>query len=214
MLKHSSASIFPLVRDTVSEILDTLDLCRHDSKRLSSFLPVLLAIVKSTKEWFKLGQNCRKIPVRNDYVGDRSVQSDIKEFILEFHKNVKTATNLTENDEKDGNDEVNKKTENIQEDQFTNEESEAKTPAEIKVIEQVLKRCCHLVVNPSPKVRLVVMEIVVEGMESLSDEENTLLPLVHQLWSPLLSRFTDPELQVCRLIVSCNIKNIILEVPC
>nr|CAB3267350.1 TELO2-interacting protein 1 homolog [Phallusia mammillata] len=192
MLQHSDNTIFPLIRDTISEILDTLDLCHSYNQHLSSFLPVLLTIVQSTTKWFDLKKNYKGLQddVNKDNSSCKS-ENYLKEFVLNFHKNSEIASDtLGETEDTDDETPITENDKNLETD------AEPKVEAHIKMIEQVLKRCCHLMANKSPKVRLVVMEIVVEGLKALSGEENILLPLVHQLWSPLLARFTDPELQI------------------
>ena len=52
---------------------------------------------------------------------------------------------------------------------------------------QVLERCVHFMGHADARVRLLVMDIVKTAVLSLK-HENTLLPLVHLLWQPLVGR--------------------------
>lgn len=41
--------------------------------------------------------------------------------------------------------------------------------------------------------KLLVLEILKDGLEIVRDWEDTLLPLVHKIWSPLIDRFKEKD---------------------
>lgn len=64
------------------------------------------------------------------------------------------------------------------------------------MIEDVLKRCLHFLPSKDIKQSLIAMLTLEEGLPILIKWENQLLPIVHQLWHPLVDRFQDQNILV------------------
>ena len=216
MLAHCDLNIFPLVRDTVDEILFTMDSHRLESRYLFSFLPVLLTTVKAINVWFteKTTDSASNQTVNEhaDNFSQISLDDDdastIAKELNDFHANFRMANMETSLEESTDDSKVKQLPDDNYPERLDDEFGEEKDcPAHIKVVEQVVRRCAHLLANENPKVRLIVMNVIDEAILCLSNENNVLLPLVHKLWGPLTTRCTDSELQVVaeafRLI--CNL---------
>lgn len=57
----------------------------------------------------------------------------------------------------------------------------------------VLKRALHFLPSKDKRCKLLALEILRNGLEVIKDWEDELLPIVHQIWSPLVDRFTESE---------------------
>jgi hypothetical protein len=64
------------------------------------------------------------------------------------------------------------------------------------VVTRVLDRCSHLLGSPQPRVRLLVLDIIVASVAALERHEDHLLPAINGVWPPLTARFDDVELVV------------------
>ena len=217
MLTHSDVAVFPLIRDTVDEILFTLDLHRLESRFLLSFLPVLIAAVKAINSWFS--DQLYGVSNQADTQIDSKavVDSDsIVSHLVGLHNNFKVAAMCSENCNFEDDSNLSKgeafspfhqdnESENYEKDIYDDEKRE--TPGHVKVVENILHRSFNLLANEDPKVRLMVMDIIDQGMFCLRKEKDVLLPLVHKLWSPLAVRCMDVELQIAAkaFTIICNI---------
>lgn len=87
----------------------------------------------------------------------------------------------------------NKKT-----DQQTNDSSDEnvektkkkKKSTDIELTEKILYSCVNLISSNCDETKILALKTAAYGLKVLRDDEDTLLPLVHQLWSPLLHRLT------------------------
>ncbi|KER32714.1 hypothetical protein T265_01204 [Opisthorchis viverrini] len=64
-------------------------------------------------------------------------------------------------------------------------------PDHLHIVEEVMLRCVHLLAQAQPKLRMLSMDVLVEGYITLADETELLLPLVHKAWASLMARFKD-----------------------
>lgn len=77
------------------------------------------------------------------------------------------------------------------------EEEDSKTlPTHIQMVEDVLKCCLHFLPSKDTKQSFIAMLTLEEGLLILMEWENQLLPIVHQLWHPLVDRFKDQNVLV------------------
>ncbi len=67
---------------------------------------------------------------------------------------------------------------------------------ELKVIERMLEKCQHFTAVSGVENRITVLEMISSAIISLDCDQNTLLPLVHQIWEPLSYRFMDEDQRV------------------
>ncbi|KAF5286843.1 hypothetical protein FQA39_LY00376 [Lamprigera yunnana] len=73
-------------------------------------------------------------------------------------------------------------------------------PHHVKLISLVLQRALNFLPFKDKTRKLLVLDILIDGLPFLSEWEDELLPVVHQIWSPLVERFkeTDDSLIVSR----------------
>lgn len=57
----------------------------------------------------------------------------------------------------------------------------------------ITNRCLHFLPSKDVPITLLAIETLQESLLVLNDWEDELLPIVHQLWHPLVHRFRDPS---------------------
>lgn len=66
-------------------------------------------------------------------------------------------------------------------------------PTHINITVAILKRSLHFLPSRNKHRKLLTLEILRDGLEIIRDWEDELLPVVHQIWSPLVARFKEYE---------------------
>ncbi|XP_063909733.1 TELO2-interacting protein 1 homolog isoform X2 [Zophobas morio] len=66
-------------------------------------------------------------------------------------------------------------------------------PTHIKLTVAILSRTLHYLPSKNQTRKLLVLEILKNGLPVLKEWEDELLPIVHQIWSPLVDRFKEGE---------------------
>lgn len=64
-------------------------------------------------------------------------------------------------------------------------------PEHIKLTVLILQRTLHFLPSKSKETKILSLEILRNGLEVIKDWEDELLPIVHQIWSPLVNRFKE-----------------------
>jgi hypothetical protein len=70
-------------------------------------------------------------------------------------------------------------------------DGEKKLPLFVEMTVSVLKRCIHFLPGKKREQKLLVLAILQEGLLILEKWENELLPIVHEIWSPFVNRFSE-----------------------
>ncbi|XP_077867574.1 TELO2-interacting protein 1 homolog [Saccoglossus kowalevskii] len=195
MLQYGNADVLPLTQDIIDEILDSLDL--HYDEKSSLFLKVLHTLVCAVRRWFP----CQQVDQLKENVEDKKESfTSVASFFLEYQKQKKTARGEVsdEEDNDDGSHDNNdggcpEKDETVDEDDFSKPDVKPEQPLHIRVVLQVLQKCVHFLSDNNPRIRLLVLEIVKNSVLALQNHQDDLLPLVHQIWPPMIQRFVDNE---------------------
>ncbi|XP_039765994.1 TELO2-interacting protein 1 homolog [Ornithorhynchus anatinus] len=72
-------------------------------------------------------------------------------------------------------------------------DGETPLPPQIRIAEDVMERCVHLLSDPDLPVRLKVLDVLRNCVVVLRCHDRLLLPLVHRAWPPLVRRLTDDD---------------------
>lgn len=62
---------------------------------------------------------------------------------------------------------------------------------DIVLTEKIMKHCVNLISSNDQGTRILGLRSAARGFEILADDENTLLPIVHKCWDPLVRRLAD-----------------------
>lgn len=79
------------------------------------------------------------------------------------------------------------------------DEKQVKAPYFVNMVKDIMKRCLHFLPSQEFTESSLSMSILKEGAMILKDWENELLPIVHELWHPLVDRFQNPNPLVINL---------------
>uniref|UniRef100_A0A8C8S5J8 TELO2-interacting protein 1 homolog n=1 Tax=Pelusios castaneus TaxID=367368 RepID=A0A8C8S5J8_9SAUR len=210
MLRHSDATLLPLVEDVIQDVLSTLDQFYDD--RVSTFLGVLSTLVAALVQWFVVvkgnkhpqEQNAEQPTSTSPHAPQRQgegsvttpMEQDLQQFLLDYSKEKQIAEgNLPALEEEEEvhpsppEPELNS----------TGAAGETPLPAHAQIAKEVLERCIHLLSDKSLRVRLKVLDVLELCVTVLRVHENHLLPMAHRAWPALVTRLiNDDPLAVLR----------------
>ncbi|XP_064596602.1 TELO2-interacting protein 1 homolog [Liolophura sinensis] len=181
-LQHSSPELLPLLQDTIQEVLSSLD--QFYGEKAVMFMKVLHSLVLAVEKWYppsKAGN-----PKLLTTQGEITSVEDVVRFFEEYHKNRLISEGNVDEDE-------NEDEEPAYEDQMEDEDTPSEPPQHVKTVKEVLLRSRHLLSSHNPRLRLLVLDTIATAATALTDYQNVLLPLVHQVWPPFVERFSDEE---------------------
>ncbi|NXA56208.1 TTI1 protein, partial [Nothocercus julius] len=204
MLRHSDASLLPLVEDVIQDVLSTLD--QSYDNQASTFLRVLYSLMAALVQWFgtacseegQQGQaaerRCRAVrQAQQPPVTSR----EVKQFFLDYVRQKQIAEgNLPDSDD-DEADLVHPPAETEPHD--SEAEGETRLPSHAQLAKDILERCIHLLSDGNLRVRLQVLDVLELCVTVLHPHENHLLPMAHRVWPALVTRLiSDDPLAVLR----------------
>ncbi|KAL3861032.1 hypothetical protein ACJMK2_007123 [Sinanodonta woodiana] len=208
MLQYCTSDVLPLVEDTVMEILSVLDDYHAESAAL--FMGVLNELAKAVYRWFPPTKKQKKEPVKramesshpnnstlvpqtDDEQRDTVPAEEIAKFFMEHHRQKRQAEGeISEEDLQNFEPQLNQEPD-PEEDGISDVAKESELPKHVKAVKEVMLRSKHLLSSKHPRLRLLVLDTIGHCCRSLQDYKNTLLPLIHEVWSPFALRFSDEE---------------------
>jgi hypothetical protein len=114
--------------------------------------------------------------------------SQVVDDIIQYHHYKRRADNI-ENSVEDGD--KDKDSGMFNEIGEANSGGEKKLPLYVEMTVSVLDRCVHFLPSKNREQKLLVLAIIQEGLLILERWENELLPIIHAVWSPFVSRFAE-----------------------
>ncbi|XP_032618311.1 TELO2-interacting protein 1 homolog [Chelonoidis abingdonii] len=208
MLRHSDASLLPLVEDVIRDVLSALDQFYDD--RASSFLGVLSTLVAALVQWFIVGKG-KEHPQEQNLEQQSSTSSqkqgegsviipmvqEMEQFFLDYIKQSQIAEgNLPAMEEEEEEVQAPPAEPEMND---SGAEGETPLPAHAQIAKDVMERCIHLLSDKSLRVRLKVLDVLEFCVIVLHLHENHLLPMAHCVWPALVTRLiNDDPLAVLR----------------
>ncbi|XP_054029498.1 TELO2-interacting protein 1 homolog, partial [Dryobates pubescens] len=205
VLRHSDASLLPLVEDVIRDVLSALD--HSYNEQAAAFLGVLRSVMTALAAWFgpccdeehgrgQAGQSWSRAVSQGQQV---VTKQEVQQFFLDYIRQKQMAEgDLPETEEEEaGADEVPP----LAGPELSScaMEEEAPLPSHAQLAKAVMERCSHLLSHESLHLRLKVLEVLELCVTVLHPHGSQLLPLAHRAWPPLLSRLlSDHPLAVLR----------------
>ncbi|KAG5320074.1 TTI1 protein, partial [Acromyrmex heyeri] len=214
VMKYSRMDFLPHLKGIIEDVLRQLS-TPYRQKDTYSFLKIFHTFIICIKTLI----NWDDIKVTKEDIRTTSNSSETIILSLLEYYNAKKIDEKIEDDfeeiESDVNVLNNELPEEINEDYSdpsVEDKSDKKLPTHIKIIIEVMKRCIHFLPMKDVQKSLMAMQTLQEGLPILVEWEDELLPLVHQLWHPLIDRFHDENVLVINhawqlLHVLANISN-------
>ncbi|NXL61295.1 TTI1 protein, partial [Chordeiles acutipennis] len=201
MLRHSDASLLPLVEDVIQDVLSALD--QSYSNQASTFLRVLLSVMMALVRWF--GSSCggeqrQSAEWQSEALsrGQRAVTGpEVEQFFLDYVRQKQIA----EGNLPDTGDEETDEIPPLAKLEPNNSDTEGETPlpSHAQLAKAVMERCIHLLSDGSLRVRLKVLDVLELCVTVLHPHGNHLLPMAHRVWPALVTRLiNDDPLAVLR----------------
>ncbi|NXC14860.1 TTI1 protein, partial [Corythaeola cristata] len=203
MLRHSDASLLPLVEDVIQDVLSTLD--QSYNNQASTFLGVLHSVVAALVQWF--GSSCDEEQQHRQAAEWRSrtlsrgqqvvTSQEVERFFLEYVRQKQMAEGNLPDAGGEEADEVpppaNPEPNN------SDTEGETPLPSHAQLAKDVMERCIHLLSDRNLRVRLKVLDMLELCITVLHPHGNHLLPMAHRAWPALVARLvSDDPLAVLR----------------
>ncbi|NXT92525.1 TTI1 protein, partial [Anhinga rufa] len=203
MLRHSDASLLPLVEDVIQDVLSTLD--QTYNNQASTFLRVLHSVMAALVQWF--GSSCGEKHQQRQNAEWRSrtlsqgqqmvTAQEVEQFFLDYVRQKQIAEgNLPDMGEEEA-DEVPP----LAKPEPNNSDTEGETllPSHAQLAKDVMERCIHLLSDGNLRVRLKVLDVLELCVTVLHPHGNHLLPMAHRVWPALVTRLiSDDPLAVLR----------------
>ncbi|NXN15477.1 TTI1 protein, partial [Indicator maculatus] len=204
MLRHSDASLLPLVEDVIQDVLSALDHSYND--QASTFLRVLHSVMTALARWFgsccseERGQGqAEESWSRAVSQGQQVVtRQEVEQFFLDYIRQKQVAEgDLPDPEEEEEADEVPPVT--GPELSSSAMEEEAPLPSHAQLAKAVMERCSNLLSHQSLHLRLKVLEVLELCVTVLHPHGTHLLPTAHRAWPALVPRLlSDHPLAVLR----------------
>ncbi|XP_030818923.1 TELO2-interacting protein 1 homolog [Camarhynchus parvulus] len=204
MLRHSDASLLPLIEDVIQDVLSALD--QTYNSQASTFLRVLHSVMTALVQWFGMpsaeGHQQRqtdKGQSRAQSQGQQEVtltSQEVERFFLDYICQKQIAEgDLPDLEEEEEADEVPL----AKPEPNSDPEGEAPMPSHAQLAKDVMERCIHLLSDGSLRVRLKVLDVLELCVTMLHPHGNHLLPMAHRVWPVLVTRLiNDDPLAVLR----------------
>lgn len=216
MLRHSDASLLPLVEDVIQDVLVTLDQFYDD--RAFSFLGLLSTLMTALVQWFVVSSeehpkeqtleqlnspSLRAAPQQGDGPGITPLGQEVEQFFLDYVRQKQIAEGTLPCEE----DEEVPPAPPEPEMGDAGAEGELPLPAHARIAKDVMERCCHLLSDKSLRVRLKVLDVLELCVTVLQGHETHLLPLAHRAWPALVPRLVndDPRAVLRAFKVLCTL---------
>ncbi|KAM9260364.1 LOW QUALITY PROTEIN: TELO2-interacting protein 1 homolog [Cariama cristata] len=203
MLRHSDASLLPLVEDVIQDVLSTLD--QSYNNQASTFLRVLHSVMTALAQWF--GLSCDEQHQQRQTAKWRSgtlsqgqqvvTRQEVEQFFLDYVRQKQIAEgNLPDTGDEEA-DEVPPLAKPEPND--SDAERETPLPSHAQLAKDVMERCIHLLSDGNLRVRLKVLDVLELCVTVLHPHGNHLLPMAHRVWPALVTRLiSDDPLAVLR----------------
>ncbi|NXP54918.1 TTI1 protein, partial [Heliornis fulica] len=202
MLRHSDASLLPLVEDVIQDVLSTLD--QSYNTQASTFLRVLHSVMTALVRWF--GSSCGEEHQQRQTAewlsrtlsqGQQAVtKQEVERFFLDYVRQKQIAEgNLADI----GNEEADEVPPLAKPEPNSDTEGETPLPSHAQLAKDVMERCIHLLSDGNLRVRLKVLDVLELCVTVLHPHGNHLLPMAHRVWPALVTRLiSDDPLAVLR----------------
>ncbi|KAM4891371.1 TELO2-interacting protein 1 homolog isoform 1-T1 [Sylvia borin] len=203
MLRHSDASLLPLVEDVIQDVLSALD--QSYNSQASTFLRVLHSVMTALVQWFGMAsaeehrqRQTDKGQSRARSWGQQEVtmtSQELERFFLDYVSQKQIAEGDLPDLEEEEADEVPL----AKPEPNSDTEGEAPMPIHAQLAKDVMERCIHLLSDGSLRVRLKVLDVLELCVTMLHPHGNHLLPMAHRVWPALVTRLiSDDPLAVLR----------------
>lgn len=189
VLKYGNLGTLHSLMSIIEEVL--VQSCdRYKQDKIDDYLQTFHLFLKNLRKWLGINPPTRSFITRAQKEIKVTINgSENIEEISDFSDGImnKSAAELWEED-------MAKSQAKIEEEIYDNQVDEYKKPeppSHIKLVVSLLNRSLNFLPSRDKERKILVLNILKDGLEIISDWEDELLPLVHLIWSPLVGRFKE-----------------------
>ncbi|XP_035724341.1 TELO2-interacting protein 1 homolog [Vespa mandarinia] len=197
VMKYSSMDVLPCLKEIVQDVLLQLNTV-FQKRNTYSFLKVFYIFIMYIKRL--VSDSNTDVTIASPTLTQKDSAEIIIQNLLEYYEAKKANEKIDQNFNDANTDIQNTEIHNVESEinpiVLEEEENNKSLPIHIQMIEDVLKRCLHFLPSKDIKQSLIAMLTLEEALPILIKWENQLLPIVHQLWHPLVDRFQDQNILV------------------
>ncbi|RDD37047.1 TELO2-interacting protein 1-like protein [Trichoplax sp. H2] len=189
VLEYGTKDTLPILEDSILEMYNILD---NSTELYPSVISVLFSITCAIRRWFISSETEKET---EKYMSDDRVQSSketpnlVENFLTEYWK----FKNLTESNNEENENDVFESASN---DENAEDDVEKPKLLYVQILLQVMDKCANFLASNEYRMRIKLLEVIKNGILSLSKFENDLLPAIHKIWNPFIRRFTDGNVTV------------------
>ncbi|KAG5887572.1 hypothetical protein JTB14_009980 [Gonioctena quinquepunctata] len=191
VLKYSTIDVLKYIAGVLEEVL--MQSCdKFKEKDSTAFLRIFNIFVECLSKWLNIEAEEKPIIPKAQKLKEmeefqvtglsEDIENDFSDEIMG-----KTAEEMYEEDMEKKKEELCNETDGSEVDEY----KKPVPPLHIKLTVDILKRSLHFLPSKDKSRKLLVLQILTNGLEIIRDWEDELLPIVHQIWSPLVQRFKE-----------------------
>lgn len=189
VLKYSKIDVLQYIANIINEVL--MQSCdKFKEHNATAFLNIFKIFIKCLMRWFNI--EIKAISLKSK----KQKEDEMEHFKVsgidpnqDFSDDImgKTAEEMYEEDMAKSKEELMKEIEEPEPEEY----KKPVPPLHIRLTVAILGRSLHFLPSKDRIRKLLVLEILNDGLEIIKDWEDELLPIVHQIWSPLVQRFAE-----------------------
>ncbi|CAG9769438.1 unnamed protein product [Ceutorhynchus assimilis] len=185
VLQYSNVDVLIPMKNLTEEVL-VISCDRFKEQYATAYLRVFKMFIMSLRRWF----------IVDDY-SEKTIKSRKEKELEQEHYKVSGFDESNDFSDdimggKSAEEMYKEDMEKIEQDCDVMEEKEKPTPPmHVQLTTLILTRSLHFLPSKIQSRKFLVLEILEKGIEILRDWEDELLPVIHQIWSPLMPRFSE-----------------------
>ncbi|CAG9825114.1 unnamed protein product [Phaedon cochleariae] len=190
VLMYSTMDVLQYLAYIIEDVL--VQSCdKFKEKNSTAFLRVFKIFIKCLRKWLEI--EIEEKPIIPKAQKDREIEdfkvTGSKESCDDFSDEImgQTAEEMFQEDMIKKQEELDNQIEESEGEEYKKPDP----PLHVKLTVAILTRSLHFLPSKDKLKKLLVLEILTNGLEVIRDYEDELLPIVHQVWSPLVQRFKE-----------------------
>ncbi|XP_066156634.1 TELO2-interacting protein 1 homolog isoform X2 [Euwallacea fornicatus] len=201
VLQHCSEDLLLPMKYIIEEIL-VLSCDEFKDRYANSYLTVFKMFILSLCRWYKVDVKQENVKSRAEK--EKAEEESFRVTGIDYNSGFTDDIMEGKSGEELYWEDVKRKAQEEEDNDHIEEGDSTKPrpPMHVELASIILKRSLHFLPSKDQSQRLLVLEILENGIELLRDWEDELLPTVHQIWCPLVRRFhVDSDYVTLRICV-------------
>ncbi|VEN48434.1 unnamed protein product [Callosobruchus maculatus] len=185
ILTYTSLDVLPHISDLINYAVDSID---ENITNAQVFLEVFNEFIVTLRRWLGVATKIEPIKSREQRYQEMQefTVSGIDDFSDDTLEKL-SAEEMFEQDLKKKQEELLKEIEEPEIEEYKKPDP----PLTVVLTTKILRRTLHFLPSKNRERRMKALKILLDGIEILGDWEDELLPIVHEIWSPLVERFKE-----------------------